>query len=221
MICSNYWPEIRSSSGRSRRYAEIAASAPLVLLDLGPTYRDVCLQSAAPAVLPREAHCVKAVSGAGGHPGACIKLDRILPIDRQRHGHSHARVFLQIVAAHAIDGRAPSSVVSPVHRHPYTGSKAVDEMSLYRVERILLARLATKEIAVVRIERGGRGEFERQWPPRLGGAELRLDGPAVGADVDEPVRIVLAKRRCHLQARADDDVLPVDREVLQQKCRSA
>src|SRR5690242_20636331 len=90
-------------------------------------------------------------------------------------------------------------------------------MHLRRIDRRLLAYVAAVEVTVVGVERRGRRDLERPRTDRLGDACFRLEPPAVGAEVDDPLAVILSPWRGHLQARADDQVLPVIPELLQRQ----
>src|SRR5262249_56422060 len=102
------------------------------------------LEPAALAVLPGDPEHVEVASGAGGHAGAGVELDRVAPVDGQREGPAHAGVLLQVLALLAVDRRAAALVEGAVQCAPDTAAEPVDEMSLHRDDRILVPRPAQK-----------------------------------------------------------------------------
>ena len=87
-------------------------------------------------------------------------------------------------------------------------------MALHAIDRILPAHIAAEELAIGREERSTGSPFQYPAAKRFGDADLRLEGPAVGADVDELVGIVLTCGRGDRHADAYDRVLPIVRELL-------
>ena len=76
-------------------------------------------------------------------------------------------------------------------------------MHLVHPQRVLAAVLTTEKIAVIRIQPDACGGFREPVSQRDRYPELRLEGPSVGADVDETRRHVLTRRHDHAQTRAD------------------
>lgn len=97
-----------------------------------------------------------------------------MAIQRQRQGRAQPGVPLKVVAGDAIDLSAPSCKVGSGNRHPNTGTKTVDEVSLERINRVLLACPTAEKILVVRKEPYGCGQLRRPWLPCLG-KEMILD----------------------------------------------
>src|SRR2546430_11114841 len=105
------------------------------------------LEPAAPAELPGD-HCRREVApDARVRAGARRELDRVVAIDRDGEGAAHADV-LQRLALHAVDRRAPASVVRRVESGPQTEPRVVDHVALHGVERIALELPASEEIVV-------------------------------------------------------------------------
>src|SRR5262245_64238596 len=134
--------ELREALGpRSRRgaaHAQAPPSSPLFrpgfggwaprsLLFLTPPGR---LQPSTPAVLPDDPDRVEVAAGTGGDAGAGIEFDRVMPGHGQRDRRAQTRVFLQIIALHAVDGCAPAGIVRAVHGHPYPASHRVANVAL-------------------------------------------------------------------------------------------
>src|SRR5262245_43108601 len=112
------------------------------------------------------------------------------------HGHGErqpvARVLLAIVLPRPVHGGAAAPVEGRVARDPETGLEGVADVELERAEGTLLAPRAPEEIGVVREEPDPRVELEHPPSPRVREPELRLEGPAIGPEVDELGRVVLA-----------------------------
>lgn len=172
------------------------------------------LKPAAPAILPGDAHEIEVSAGASGDTGAGIEFDRMARADRQSQGQAQPGVALEVVIFYAVDFSASTRQVGSGKRQPDAGTKPVDEVSLQQIDRVLLARTFAEKIIVVREEpRGGR-QLRRQRPPRLGKAEFRFKGPAVGAVVHQSIGIILAGKNRQLETRPDDRVLAIVCELL-------
>jgi len=86
-------------------------------------------------------------------------------------------------------------------------------------ERVLRAPLAAQKVVVVPKQPEARVRLEIPGPDRMRETELRLDGPAVVAQIDELVGVVFAGRhgdgearpqgRCRLAARSTSFTVPV------------
>src|SRR5215475_3139664 len=90
-------------------------------------------------------------------------------------------------------GGAPTGIIGPIHSHPDAVRQAVDHVALHRVEGILGPRLAVEKVAVVGVNGHTGGKFQLQRPPGFGDTKLRLEKPAVGPEVHEPIGVVLAE----------------------------
>ncbi len=126
-----------------------------------------------------------------------------------------APVLLQVISEHAVDGGGTARVVGQVHRGPHALGEVADHMPLARVDHILFAGAVDVEIRVVREHLGRGGQLQAPLAHGLRGAELALEAPAVGAQVHEPVRVVLAGGAGHREAGSHHQVLPVVHEFLQ------
>src|SRR5262245_5083238 len=180
----------------------------------GPSH---ALKPSAPAELPNDPTRIEVAPGAGEYSRAGVEFDRVVPIHRQRDGEAQACVLLESIALHTIDGRTPAGIVGGVQRAPYSGPEVVDEVSLHGVDGVLLKRHAVEKVIVVRVERDTGIQLERQRPQGLGEPDLRLDGPAIGPNVQQLTGVVLAKGRGDLQAGSYDEVLLIVGELLQRK----
>src|SRR5204863_2956135 len=110
----------------------------------------------------------------------------------------------------AIDAGPSAAPVVDIRRYPQQTSHVVADMQLEGADRILRAGGA-EWIGVARAKRvigrkqpeAGEG-IDDELAGASGIANLRLEGPAVGADVDQPGGIVLAGRRHGLDAGAEE-----------------
>ena len=172
-------------------------------------------------MLPRQANDLEVGPGSGRKSGAVVELERVQPIDGIGQRAAPARIALQVVADHAVHRRAAAGVVGAVQRRPQPGVEVVDRMPLHRVQRILPAHAVAGELIVVSVEGDPRGGLECPGAERLGHAQFRLERPAVGADVDQSVGVVLPGGCRHEQRHADDRVLLVLAKILQRQRRRA
>src|SRR4051812_25846649 len=120
-----------------------------------------CLQPPAPAVLPRDADEVEAVTRPVRQAAARVELDRVAPVDRDRVRGARAPVLLQVGLGAAVEGGPPAGEVGGVDREPAAAAESVDRMNLRGIHRPLLAPVAVEELVVHREERGRRRELER------------------------------------------------------------
>src|SRR5262245_66376856 len=96
---------------------------------------------------------------------------------RQRQRDTHARVLLQIVALHAVEGRAPARVVGSIHCTPHTATEVVDEVPLEGVNGILRTGVAAEKVIVGRVEGDAGGEVQCQGTRGLCYTQVWLDRP--------------------------------------------
>ena len=95
----------------------------------------------------------------------------------------------------------------------------VGEVDLRGDNRILLPRASADEVRVVGEEPHAGHRLDDPLAVRARQADLRLERPAIGAEVDELRRIVLSERRRHREADADDGLLPIRRKLLRRHRR--
>src|SRR5438034_7001143 len=156
--------------------------------------------SGSPPVLPGDAKQIEVIPRARRHAAARIELDRVANIEGECERSAEAPILLEVVVEHAVDRRAPAREVGCVDREPGARLKSVDHVGLRRIDGVLRALVAAVEIVVIGVERRGGGKLERPGTFCLGHAELRLEPPAVGAEVHDPLAVVLTPRRGYLQA---------------------
>lgn len=164
-------------------------------------------QSPAPAQLPRNTDQIVVIAGACRDTAAGVQLDRVLPVCRDRQGSPYTPVPLKAIVQNTIDRRAAAGKARGIERSPDTGAKAADQVPLQRVEWALRALAAAEEIVVIGEERDRCLAFQRLRPEGLRYPNVRLEGPAVDADVDQLAGVVLAPGRRYPQSSADDQVL--------------
>src|SRR3954462_6310226 len=89
------------------------------------------------------------------------------------------------------------------------------------MDRVLLATMTIEKIIVVREKCGTRGQLEDPRAQRFGQSQFRSDRPAMSADVEQAVGIVLSQRSRDLQARTQDQILTIAAKLLRRKRRRA
>jgi hypothetical protein len=166
-----------------------------------------------PEILPDQTGAFEIGAGACVQPAVRGQPDRVLPVDRQRHGQSEARAAELLLALDAIDGTAAAVVVGGTERAPGAAAKLARHVQLRRIDRILAAGVAVEEFLVAREPGDARRKLDGPAAERLRHAELGLDRPTVGADIDQPVLVVLAEGRGDREARAHDQILPPGGEL--------
>src|SRR3954451_20353617 len=122
---------------------------------------------------------------------------------------AQAPVPLQVTVQLAVDGGAASREIGGVDRGPDTSREAVDRVSLDGGDRVLRTRPAAEEVRVLCVEGRPCRELQGERPERLRGADLRPEGPAVGAKVYRAAWIVLARGGAQREAGPKDQVLLV------------
>src|SRR5262245_46861847 len=147
-----------------------------------------------PAVLVRQSHVrevlpdpCRGTLGKGG-------LDRMSLTEGHGERDTDAGVLLAVGVGDAVELGLTAGVPRAVHGQPQPGAEGVRDVALQGHERILRTPVAAEEVVVDREEPDARIELEGPlagWP---GEAELGLERPAVGADVDELVAEILAGR---------------------------
>src|SRR4029453_3419615 len=172
------------------------------------------LQAPTPPELAGEPDGPEVVFGPIVDTRAAEEVYRLMATQRKRRCHPQPHV-LRLLTLLPIDGGSPARVVGAVEGGPEGVRELVDEVPLKGIDRILLQGLSAEEVVIVREERDPGNQLHGQRAPGLRHAKLRLDGPAVGPDVQELARIVLTERRRHLQAGPDDEVLPIRGELVQ------
>src|SRR5271166_6408435 len=133
-----------------------------------------------------------------------VKLNGVTGVQGKRDSRAEPPVSLQIVVPHAVDHGAASGEVDHVARYPDAGCEIVNRIALERVYRVFRTGVAVKEVRVRRIDRRTGYEFERERPEGFRNTKLRLEEPAVGPEVDDAGRVVLARRHRDLQAAPDN-----------------
>ena len=93
-------------------------------------------------------------------------------------------------------------------------------MPLHGIERADLEGLATEKVGIVRVEARAGGELQRQRTKGLGDPDVRLELPAIRADVQKLVGIVLTQRKSHVQTGSDDDIRLVVAKLCERERRS-
>ena len=102
-----------------------------------------------------------------------------------------------------VQRRPAAAVIGRIRREPHARPEVVSGVHLIHRQRVLAAAVTAEKIVVVRIQPDACGRIREPVSQRNRDADLRLEGPAVGADVDETCRVVLTCRHDHAQARAD------------------
>jgi hypothetical protein len=79
-------------------------------------------------------------------------------------------------------------------------------MSMHGIERADLEGFAVKEVIIISVETytGCELQVQRIWG--LGESDFRLERPAIRADIEQLVGVVLAERSRHLKARSNDEI---------------
>ncbi len=146
------------------------------------------------------------VAADRGIRAAAVGNPELMQGNRHGDGDSNARVFLVHNVGCAVGRDAPAIPEVAVAGHPEARADRVDEMSLERPDRRLLASAAVDVIRVVGEERPA--EIALKCPPADSAREpdLRFERPAVGADVDVPGVVILPGRCDDRQADPNNRV---------------
>ena len=133
----------------------------------------------------------------------------MLAAEGERQGGTAPPVLLHVIVQYVIRSCAPAGVIVGIKRTPNARAETVDEMALHGVHRRLLQKFPPKKIGVVGKKERTCGQFRSERTPCLGKPDFRFEKPAVGAYVDQFVRVVLPAGRGDGKTYADDDVLLV------------
>src|SRR5581483_4940615 len=99
--------------------------------------------------------------------------------------------------------------------------EVVADMQLVDGERLLALAMAAEEIVVVAEKPDAGGRFGEPVADRQRKSRVRLERPAVSADVDELLAVVLAGRRDHVEADAAGGRLAAPGELRRRERRVA
>src|SRR3954470_7201810 len=170
-----------------------------------------------PAVLHGERS--DTVVAADAHHRALGDGELRRPAARHRHGKREpdARIVLLVVLGRAVDRRSSADVAPEVSGEPQAGTEVVAEMQLVDGKRFLAFAVAAEEIVVVAEEPDAGGCFGEPLAERHREPGVRLERPAVGADVDELLAVVLAGGRDHIDAHTAGERLAPLRELARRK----
>src|SRR6185295_351548 len=91
---------------------------------LADSRSDRASQTGAPTVLPCHAHEVEVVACACRDSFARVELERIVSVDRKRHGPPDTPVLLKIAVQHSVDSCSTAGEVCRGERSPGPRAKA-------------------------------------------------------------------------------------------------
>ena len=175
----------------------------------------------APAVDPGGREQVEVAAGTGVEPRAAEELQGVVAADGEDQRGAQAPVLLEFRALHSVGRGSSTAIQRPAERAPDTRTKSVDGIQLPGVDRRLVLLESVEEIAVGGVEGHAADELDDEPPERLRHADLGPEGPAMGADVDQPGRVVLADGNDHGETGAHQQLLLVPRILAQGECGGA
>src|SRR5262249_7866523 len=101
---------------------------------------------------------------------------------------------LKILIVDTVENGVAAEIVCKVRGQPKSGTKIVAGMSLGGPKRFLAPRLPAKEVAVLCPKPHAGRTIHEPIVDRLRKTYLRFEAPAVGADVDEVLRMIVTCR---------------------------